>query len=131
MNRILVRIASVCPRWRIRINVTGQQIPCRYAGGVFADQGYEDPRTAWLIIFSTIEALSRRLADLESLVLGAQARERTSYPPPAGPVGPPNPPSFSPDQKPTISPYGNHGGVKHLDRVSRDESTEEDMLTPH
>src|SRR5947207_4474010 len=119
MNRILVRIVFVCRRWRTELNVTGQQIPCRYAGGVFADQGYGDPRTAWLIIFSTIEALNRRLADLESLVLATQVRERTSHPPPAAPVGPPNPPSISPDQKPTISPYGNHG-VKPPDRVSGD-----------
>ena len=78
----------------------------------------------------TIEAVSRRLADLESLFLAAQVRERTAHPASTAPIGPPDPPSISPDQKPTISPDGNRTGGKPLDRVFRDESTEDDAPSP-
>ena len=78
----------------------------------------------------TIEAISRRLADLESLLLAEQVRERTSHPALTAPVVPPNPSFTSPDQKPAVSTYGNHTGVKYPDRVSGDKSTEDDMPSP-
>jgi hypothetical protein len=110
--------------------VTGQQVPCKYAGGVLTDQAYEDSWTASLIEGSTIEAMSRRLADLESLFLASHVRERTSHPPSTAPIGPPNSISISPNQKPAISPYGNQIGVKPPNRVSGDESTEDDVPSP-
>ena len=73
--------------------------------------------------------MSRRLADLESLILATQV-QRFSHPLPEAPIGPPNPPSISPDQKPSILPYANSNGQKPPGRISGDESAEDDAPSP-
>jgi hypothetical protein len=74
--------------------------------------------------------LSRRLADLESLILATQVRERVSHPLPGTSIGPPNPPSISPDQRPPVLQYGNNIGTKPPERMSTDDSIEDDAPSP-
>jgi hypothetical protein len=70
--------------------------------------------------------MSRRLADLESLILATQVRERPSHPPPGTKL---DTDSISPDTKPYI--VGNNA-PRNLpaDRVAGDDSTESDAPSP-
>ena len=75
----------------------------------------------------TIEAMSRRIADLESLILATQIRERSNLPP-SDSLGP-QLPHVSPDEKPLISPYS---GTRTTPpgRMSVDDSPEDDAPSP-
>jgi hypothetical protein len=42
MNKTLALTVSVSLQEKEMLTVQGQQIPCRYAGGVLADQGFDD-----------------------------------------------------------------------------------------
>lgn len=77
--------------------------------------------------------MSRRLADLESLLLTTQVRERASLATPSAPMVPPgHPGSMSPEQKPPITStlLAPKRKTSPLDRGPGEDSTEDDAPTP-
>ena len=75
--------------------------------------------------------MSRRLADLESLLLATQVRERTGEPPPSIPTAPPLVSSMQTERKVAVS-YGNNTTFKKEQggRSSGEDSTEDDVPSP-
>src|SRR5271154_149235 len=76
--------------------------------------------------------MSRRLADLESLLLTTQVRERVSQPPPSIPTAPPIVSSMQTKGKIAVSSYGNNTTFKkeQSGRSSGEGSTEDDVPSP-
>jgi hypothetical protein len=83
-------------------------------------------------VVRTIEAMSRRLADLESLLLATQVRDRSNLPPPPVSSAPLVTSTRPPEAKMSISPYASITGVKreYAGRISADDSTEDDAPSP-
>src|SRR5271170_2212394 len=75
--------------------------------------------------------MSRRLADLESLLLATQVRERTGEPPPSIPTALPIVSSMQTERKVAVS-YGNNTTFKKEQggRSSGEDSTEDDVPSP-
>lgn len=77
--------------------------------------------------------MSRRLADLESLLLATQVRERPSQPPPSAmPTAPPVVNTRQTEKNVTVSFYGNNKELKKEPggRSSAEDSTEDDAPSP-